>query len=76
MPTSFEELREKSKGLSTNKKAELARILIEQLDQSADANAEHAWLEEAQRRYAAYLAGELGSLPGDEVIKRARQRLK
>ena len=48
----------------------------EDLDTSVDANAEQLWIEEAQRRYDAYLKGELESLPGDDVMTRAREALK
>jgi hypothetical protein len=34
------------------------------------------WIEEAQRRYDAFLAGEMPAHPGDEVMNRARDRLK
>jgi len=57
-------------------KAALARVLIEELDASVDDNAEQLWIDEAQRRHDAYLEGELEAIPGDEVMKRARHRLK
>jgi len=42
---------------------------------SVDAEAEHLWIEEAQRRYDAYLKGELEALEGDDVMNRARSRV-
>lgn len=57
-------------------KAALARVLIEELDTSVDANVEQLWIDEAQRRHDAYLKGELEAIPGDDVMKRARNRLK
>jgi hypothetical protein len=33
------------------------------------------WIEEAQRRYDAYLKGEIDALPGDEVMALARSRV-
>jgi hypothetical protein len=56
-------------------KTALARVLIEELDTSVDANAEQLWIAEAQRRYNAYLNGELEALPGDEVMARAQNAL-
>jgi hypothetical protein len=57
-------------------KAARARVLIEELDKSVDANAEQLWIAEAQRRYDDYLRGELEAIPGDDIMKRARNRLK
>ena len=57
MTTSFEELEKQVRSLSPKEKAALARILIENLDASADPDAEQLWIEEAQRRYDAYSAG-------------------
>ncbi|MBA3493176.1 MAG: addiction module protein [Gammaproteobacteria bacterium] len=34
------------------------------------------WIEEAQRRYDAFGRGELQALPGEEVMRRVRSRLK
>jgi putative addiction module component (TIGR02574 family) len=76
MSTSFQELEKQVRALSPKEKAALARILIEDLDASADPDAEHLWIEEAQRRYDAYRAGGLPALPGDEVMSRVRNRLK
>ena len=76
MDITFEKLEEQARALSFEKKAALAHILIQELDASADSNAEQLWLEESRQRYDAYIAGELSSSPGDEVMKRARERLK
>lgn len=51
------------------------RDMIEELDTTIDVNAEQLWIAEAQRRYDAYLKGELEALPGDDVMNRARNRL-
>ena len=50
--------------LTSKEKAALARLLIEDLDSSTDANVEQLWIAESQRRYQAYLRGELRSVPG------------
>lgn len=76
MSTSFEELKKKARALTSKEKATLARILIEELDSSTDENVEQLWIEEAQRRYRAYKAGELIPHSGDEVMRKARQRLE
>jgi hypothetical protein len=43
---------------------------------TVDADAEQLWIDEAKRRYDAYQKGELEPRPGDEVMARARNRLK
>ena len=76
MSTIFDELEKKARALSRKEKADLARILIEDLDASPDPDTEQLWLEEAQRRYDAYRTGQVSAFPGEEVISRARDRLK
>ena len=76
MSALFDELEKRARMLTPQEKATLARILIEELDPTADSQVEQLWIAESQRRYEAYLNGELESLPGDEVMSRARSRLK
>jgi putative addiction module component (TIGR02574 family) len=76
MSTLFEELQRQARTLKPKEKAALARILIDELDTSVDADVEQLWIDEAQRRYEAYLRGELQALPGDDVMKRARGRIE
>ena len=76
MAMAFEELEKQARSLSPEEKATLARILIEELDTCIDPHAEQLWLEEAQRRYEAFLSGELEACAGDEVMERARDRLR
>ncbi|WP_396957072.1 addiction module protein [Nitrosomonas sp.] len=76
MTTHFKALEKKVRALDSREKAALARTLIEDLDGNPDSNAELIWAEEAQRRYQAYKSGELGSVPGEETMQRARNRLK
>jgi hypothetical protein len=77
MSMAFEELERHARALSLEEKAALAGILIEELDTAVDPNAEQLlWLEEAQHRYDAFLRGELEARPGDEVMQRARNRMR
>lgn len=76
MSTNFKELEKEARALGSREKAALARTLIEDLDATLDRDAEQLWIEEAQRRYKAYLSGELKAVPGEEAMQRARQRLK
>ncbi len=76
MSTQFHEVERQARALEPKEKAELARLLIEELDEAVDADAERLWIDEAQRRYDVFLKGELEALPGDEAMTRARSRLK
>ena len=70
------ELRKELDKLSPKQKAELARTLIDSLDEDLDDDVEQLWLDEAARRYEAYRRGEMSSRPAAEVFTRARARLR
>lgn len=76
MSTLLDDLQRQALALTPQEKATLARILIEGLDPTLDSEVEQVWIAEAQRRYQAYLNGELEALPGDEVMAKARSRLQ
>ena len=76
MSTLLDDLERQARALTPREKATLARILIEELDPSLDSEVEELWITEAQRRYEAFLSGELEALPGDDVMARARSRLQ
>ena len=76
MSAQFDDIEKQARSLPLKEKAALARVLIEALDASIDVDAETLWIDEAQRRYDAYLKGELEALPGDDVMARARNRIK
>ena len=76
MSTLLEDLERQARSLTPREKASLARVLIDELDPAVDAEVEQLWIDEAQRRYDAFLKGELEALPGDAVMQRARDRLK
>lgn len=76
MSSHFDDTERQARALPFKQKAALARLLIEDLDHSVDADAEQLWIDEAQRRYDAYLKGELEALPRDDVMAEARSRIK
>lgn len=76
MSALLDELEKQVRLLTPKEKATLARLLIDELDPSVDSEVEQLWIAESQRRYQAYLRGEIESHPGDEVMSRARSRLK
>jgi len=62
--------------LPSDERASLARSLIESLEDSDVGDFEVQWIEEAERRYAAYRAGVSSGRPGIEVLREARSRLE
>lgn len=76
MSMAFEELEKRARLLTVEEKATLARMLVEDLDTDIDPDAEQLWLEEAQRRYDAFLTGDLEARPDDDVMQRARDRTR
>jgi hypothetical protein len=76
MSALLDQLEKQSRLLTAQEKATLARILIEGLDPSQDGDVERMWIAEAERRYQAYLRGEIEAHDGDEVMTRTRNRLK
>ena len=76
MGMAFEELERHARALTVEQKAALARILIEELDTTIDPNTEQLSLDEPHYHYDAFLRGELEARPGDEVMQRARNRMR
>jgi putative addiction module component (TIGR02574 family) len=76
MSSQFDDLTKRIQALSAQEKAALVRVLIDDLDPGQDPEIEKLWIEEAERRYAQYLRGEVEAIPGDEVMAEARKRLK
>jgi len=72
----FDDLTKRIRALPARERVELVRVLIDDLDPGKDPDVEKLWLEEAERRYAQYLRGEVEAIPGDEVMAEARKRLK
>ena len=70
------ELRRELDKLTPKQKAELARTLIDSLDEDLDEDVEQLWLDEATRRYEAYQRGEMSSRRTAEVFARVRARLR
>ncbi len=61
--------------LNPKERATLAHNIIDDLDTLVDENVDRLWLEEAQRRYRAYVAGKTKAKPAQEVFDKARRRL-
>ena len=76
MSTRKDELEVEVLKLPVEARAELAHLLIESLEDSDTGDFEAEWIEEAERRYAAYRAGVTMGRPGEEVFRQAKSRLE
>src|SRR3954453_21647213 len=61
-------------GLPLKARAELARELLDSLDNLSEEENDQLWAEEAERRYAEYKAGNIRASDADEVFARLRDR--
>ena len=72
----MEELEQEVLGLDVSARAELARTLVDSLDDLSEEEWDRLWGEEAERRYDEFLAGRAKAYPADEVFARIRARKK
>jgi len=56
--------------LSPIERAEIIDRILESFDAEPDSGIAEAWVKEAERRLADYRAGEMSSLPEEEVFRR------
>jgi hypothetical protein len=63
-------------GLPHRDRARIALKLIESLEPGRDEDVSELWLDEAERRLAAYAAGETSARDADEVLAGVEQQLK
>ncbi|HEV8658622.1 MAG TPA: addiction module protein [Thermoanaerobaculia bacterium] len=57
-------------------RAELAKQLLDSLDNVSEEENEKLWAQEAERRYSEYKAGNIKAVPAEEVFARLRSRKK
>lgn len=76
MESKITEIEEEVRALSAEDRSELLRRLIAELDGAPDLDVEQAWIAAAQRRHQDILAGNVQTVPGEEVFKHLRSRLK
>jgi putative addiction module component (TIGR02574 family) len=60
------------KKLPGKDRLQIAEIILESLH-PVDPEIEAAWIEEASKRLKAVKAGKMGTVPGDQVMEKARQ---
>jgi putative addiction module component (TIGR02574 family) len=68
--STLRELYEKASQLPESERAELAGLLIESLDTEIDDDAEVAWAAEIEKRLADFDAGNVKTIPWEEVRAR------
>ena len=71
-----EELEARALRLSAQGRARLAEHLLLSLDEKEDPACEKAWLDEADKRYAAYKQGKLKGRSAAQAFRAARARLR
>src|SRR5687768_16639434 len=76
MSVPLAEIIKQSRQLAPEEKADLVRILLEELDPLTDDEIERLWIIEAERRLDAHYRGEMEAIPGDEVMARVREMLR
>jgi putative addiction module component (TIGR02574 family) len=62
--------------LEPSARAALVKALLASLDDLSDAEYERLWAEEADARYADFLAGRTTAIDGDDVFARAHARVR
>jgi len=70
----IEELAHEALELDALSRAELARTLVDSLDDLPEEELDRLWGEEAERRYDNFLAGRAKAYPAEEVFARIRAR--
>lgn len=75
MITDYKEIQQSALELDENDRADLAKKLIDSLDQHIDDDIEQAWIDEIKRRKAEIKSGKVDPIPGHEVHKVARELL-
>lgn len=73
MITDFKEIQHSALELDEKHRAELAKSLINSLDEQVDEDIEQVWIDEIQRRKAEIKSGKVTPISGQEVHKTARE---
>ncbi len=69
MSKTLSDLESEARRLPAKDRARLIRRLLATLESENEGDVEQLWLDEAERRLAAYRRGETTSHPGEEVIE-------
>lgn len=69
MAKNLSEIESAARRLSAKDRARLIRRLIATLEKENEGDVEQLWLDEAEKRLAAYRRGETTAYPGEEVFE-------
>ena len=69
MAKKLSEIESDARRLSTKERARLIRRLIISLESENDGDVEQLWLDEADKRLAAYRNGKISARPGEDVFE-------
>lgn len=69
MAKNLSEIESAARSLSAKDRARLIRRLIATLEKENEGDVEQLWLDEAEKRLAAYRCGETTTDPGEEVFE-------
>ena len=72
----FKEIEQSALKLDEKHRAELAKRLLISLEENIDEDIEQAWIDEINRRKAQVESGEVETIPGEQVLEKARNLLK
>ena len=76
MPMTKEQILTEAMALDPNEREALAEELLSTLNGERAAVVEAAWVEECKRRIDAVERGELSVVPGEQVMRELRDRLR
>jgi putative addiction module component (TIGR02574 family) len=69
MAKNLAEIESQARRLPVKDRARLVRRLLASLEKENDGDVEQQWLDEAERRLAAYRRGETTAHPGEDVFE-------
>ncbi len=76
MSQTLRELEERALGLPIESRAKLAKQLLLSLEEPGADENERIWAEEAQNRLNGIKQGRTQTIPAEEVLQEARERLR
>ena len=74
--TEFEKITSQILSLPSEKRAELAEMLIQSLYEKEDEDVKSAWLMEIRRRDQQIRSGQANLKSADQVLREARERMR
>ena len=76
MVTNFKEIENSALKLDEKQRAELAKRLLLSLEDQIDEDIEQAWIDEINRRRKEVESGQVGLIPAEQVLEKARSILR